>query len=151
MYMHLLLFCNAEVINRCHIGKQNEHNFHKQKTYRKAARPLVKVAVSQPQSDKRALGGGGDGCHATLQHKHHHVTNVIDIRGSFGEYTLGEYTQAAAAAGRSHSYALPPAEQPDRVTRPCQPAHQLIPLPLHLLTAFQVSGAPPPPRQTDAH
>ena len=36
--------------------EQDEHNFHKQKTYRKAARPLVKVGVSQPQSDKRALG-----------------------------------------------------------------------------------------------
>ena len=42
--------------DRCHIGTQDEHNFHKQKTYRKAARPLVKVGVSQPQSDKRALG-----------------------------------------------------------------------------------------------
>ena len=101
----------------------------------------VAAAIRQTGSG----GGGGGGCHATLQHKHHHVTNVTDIRGSFGEYTHGEYTQAAAAAGRSHSYALPPAEQPDRVARPCQPAHQLIPLPLHLLTAVQVSGAPLPP------
>ena len=104
--------------------------------------PSVKVAAAIRQTGSG--GGGGGGCHATLQHKHHRVTNVTDIRGSFGEHTL-EATQAAAAAGRSHSYALPPAEQPDRVARPCQLAHQLIPLPLHLLTAVQVSGAPPPP------